>query len=72
MVATFLVNNSDFADYTTITFRSGCNDEINATRHSPTLTIISIPSEHTTITTSLSNQSTIRCSDLYISIVSNV
>ena len=29
MVATFLVNNSDFADYTTIAFRSGCNDEIN-------------------------------------------
>ena len=46
MLATFSVNNSDSANGTAIAFRSGCYDEINATCHSPTLTIISIPSEH--------------------------
>ena len=59
MVATFLVNDSDSANSTTFAFRSGCYDEINTTCHSPTLTIVSIPSEHTTITSSLSNQGTI-------------
>ena len=59
MLATFSVNNSDSANGTAIAFRSGCYDEINATCHSPTLTIISIPSEHTTIASSLCYQGTI-------------
>ena len=59
MVATFLVNNSDFTDCSLIAVRGSCKDEINTTCHSTALTIISIPSEHTTIASSLSNQSTI-------------
>ena len=59
MVATFLVNYGDFADCSLIAIRGSCDNEINTTCHSPTLTIISIPSEHTAITAPLSYQGTI-------------
>ena len=59
MVATFLVNDSNFADCSLIAVRCSCKDKINTASHSPALTIISIPSEHAAITTSLSNQGTI-------------
>ena len=59
MVATFLVNNSDFTDCSLIAVRGSCKDEINTTCHSPALTIISIPGEHTTIASSLCYQGTI-------------